>query len=271
MNNYDLIAFDMDGTLLNSQKQISQESLKMIEKATAAGKIVCLSTGRCMPELTYFGDQLKNVQYFICISGALIYDNFQKKILSSSPISHETAMQLFDRVRNEDLMINYFCNESVIEKDKIEKMADFHMGIYKETFRKVTHQVDNIFDHYAKARENLYKINLYSKSVEQREKLLPKISDIDLTFAYSEVTSIECSAKGVSKASGLKVLCQKLGIPVERTIAVGDADNDIEILKAAGLAVAMGNANEKVKALADVIVNDNDHEGCAQVIKEFLL
>jgi len=271
MSKYDLIAFDMDGTLLDSNKQIRQDSFEMIEKAVQAGKTVCLSTGRCLPELKIFGEQLANVRYFICISGALIYDNLEKKVISSSEIPQDIAFQLFNRVQKDDLMINYFCNESVIEKDKIEKMSDFQMGIYQEVFKKITHQVDNIFEHYKKAMEPLYKINLYSKSPELREKLLSKIQDIDLTFAYSEVTSIECSAKGISKASGLKLLCQKLHIPLERTIAVGDADNDIEILKAAGLAVAMGNANQKVKSLADVIVMDNDHGGCAQTIETYLL
>lgn len=271
MSNYELIAFDMDGTLLNSKKQICQDSLDMIEQATAAGKTVCLSTGRCLPELTIFGNQLANIRYFICISGALIYDNLEKKILSSAAIPPQTALQLFNRVHSEDLMINYFCDKSVIEKDKIEKMPEFQMGIYQEVFRKVTYQVDNIFEHYKQFGEPLYKINLYSKSPELREKLLPKINDIDLTFAYSEVTSIECSAKGISKASGLLTLCKNLNIPIEHTIAVGDADNDIEILKTAGLSVAMGNANDKVRKIADIIVKDNDHGGCAQVIKEYLL
>lgn len=66
-------------------------------------------------------------------------------------------------------------------------------------------------------------------------------------------------------------MCEYLHISMEQTIAVGDADNDLDILKQAGLAVAMGNANENVKNIADVIVNDNDHGGCAQTIRDYLL
>ena len=66
-------------------------------------------------------------------------------------------------------------------------------------------------------------------------------------------------------------LCEYLGIPVEETIAVGDADNDIEVLKTAGLAIAMGNAAEHVKAIADVMVADCDHDGCAEAIGKYLL
>lgn len=273
MNKYDLIAFDMDGTLLDSSKKIRQDSLEMIEKAVAAGKVVCLSTGRCMPELTIFGEILSKVRYFISISGALIYDNQTKKVICSQSIPRETGLKLFDFVRGEDLMINYFSKDSVIEKDKVCRMADYEMGSHSVMFQKICCKVDNIFDYYKENPEPVYKINLYSRSVEAREKLFNKLKDsgLDLTLAYSEITSIECSPNGVSKASGLKLLCEKLSIPIERTIAVGDADNDLEILKVAGLSVAMGNANENVKKIADVIVRDCDNGGCAQVIQDYLL
>lgn len=261
----------MDGTLLNSQKQIDKKSLKMIKQAADMGKIIVLSTGRCLPELKIFGQQLKDIHYFICISGAVIYDNFKQEIIYSTSIPENTAIELFNRVSSEDLMINYFSDKSVIERDKVEIMENYHMGIYKDVFKKITFQVNNIIEHFMGDRDKLFKINLYSRTIEQREKLLKKINDINLTFAYSEVTSIECSPKGISKASGLQYLCEKLQIPIEKTIAVGDADNDIEILKVAGLSIAMGNANTTIKQIADIIVNDNDNSGCAQVIQQFLL
>ena len=90
-------------------------------------------------------------------------------------------------------------------------------------------------------------------------------------MAYSEISSLEISAQGVDKGVGLKKLCEYLDIPIDQTIAVGDADNDLGALKYAGLAIAMGNANEHVKKIADVIVADCDHEGCAEAIETYLL
>lgn len=271
MSKYDLIAFDMDGTLLDSQKHIRPDSLKMIKKACQAGKIVCLSTGRCLPELESYKEELSSMPYFICISGALIYDNKNQEIISSTPISSSIAEELFARVKDKDLMIHILSDQSIINKEKIEEMPLYQMGNYQEAFKKNTRQVDDVVDAWQKEKFPLYKINLYSKSPEKREILLPQISDIDLTFTYSEITSIECTAKGLSKASGLKMLCQKLNIPLERTIAVGDADNDLEIMKASGLAVAMENANQNVKNIANVIVKSNDDGGCAQAIADYLL
>ena len=85
----------------------------------------------------------------------------------------------------------------------------------------------------------------------------------------AETTSLEISAKGTDKGKGLEKLCEFLNIPLSQTIVVGDADNDIEAMKKAGLAVAMENANERVKALADVIVSDNDHDGCREVLQNY--
>lgn len=271
MSNYDLIAFDMDGTLLDSNKQIRQDSLEMIEKAVNAGKVVTLSTGRSLPELVMYEKEFKNVSYFNAISGALIYDNINHSTLSSQTIPEEITFQLFELIKDEDLMIHFHSDKSIIQKDKLEQMPLYHMKQHQDMFRKIAFQTDDIIQYYKEYKCNLYKVCLYSKTQEARENLMNKLSRLNLTFAYSEITSVECSAKGVSKASGLKMLCEKLNIPIERTIAVGDADNDLEILKACGLPVAMGNANQNVKAVSKVIVKDNDHGGCAQVIQEYLL
>ena len=90
-------------------------------------------------------------------------------------------------------------------------------------------------------------------------------------LANAEQASLEISAVGVTKGTGLKKLCEHLGISLEETIAVGDADNDIDVLKTAGLSVAMGNANDTVKSICDVVVSDCDHDGCAEVIEKYLL
>ena len=271
MSKYELIAFDMDGTLLDSSKKIREDSLSMIKKSAAQGKIVCLSTGRCLPELLPYEKELSDVKYFICISGALVYDNQKKCALEKNAVPSDEAAKIFERMKGRDLMIHLLSDDSVVEKSKITQMERYKMGIYSETFKKITLQVDDALEYWRKTKIPLYKINLYSKSVEEREELLNLLSDLELTLAFSEIASLECTAKNVSKGSGLKSLCSRLGIPVEKTIAVGDADNDIEILKTAGLAVAMGNANENVKNLADVTVSDNDSGGCAQAIREYLI
>lgn len=271
MSKYDLIAFDMDGTLLDSQKKVREDSLIMIEKAVQSGKIVTLSTGRCMPELTMFNEQFRNISYYNCISGALIWDNINQTTLTSSPIPRAIALELLEIASKEDLMIHFHSDRSIIQENMIDQMPAFQMGNSQEMFRRITVKPKDIVQYYKDNDFPLYKVCLYSRTPELREQLLPKLLPLDLTLTYSEKTSIECSRNGISKASGLLHLCQKLGIPVERTIAVGDADNDLSILKTAGLAIAMGNANQNVKSIADVTVSDNNHGGCAEAIEKYLL
>ena len=97
------------------------------------------------------------------------------------------------------------------------------------------------------------------------------MADLPVELANSEVSSLEFSPAGVNKGTGLLALAELLSIPRDATIAVGDADNDLGMLRAAGLGIAMGNANESARAVADAVVADNDHDGCAEAIRRFLL
>ena len=90
-------------------------------------------------------------------------------------------------------------------------------------------------------------------------------------MALAEETSLEITCKNINKGNGLKHLCQVLNLSIEQTIVVGDAGNDVEALKVAGLAVVMDNAIDEIKQYGDVIVSDCDHDGCKEAIEKYLL
>lgn len=271
MNTYDLIAFDMDGTLLNSNKEILPDSLNAIKLAARAGKTVALSTGRCLPELQNFRRILSDVRYFICVSGALVVENPSWKVIHESSIAPEIVEELFERTKFEDVMIHILSMDSVVQSSCAQDMNRYNMGIYQTMFDDITYQPDDIRKYYDSTHVPVYKMNFYSQNETQRQRIKATLSDMPLTFSYSEISSYECSPFGTTKGSGLKMLCKHLGIPIERTIAVGDADNDLDILKTAGLAIAMGNSNRRVLEISDVIVSDNDSNGCAEAIYKYLL
>lgn len=272
MKTYDLIGFDMDGTILNSDKIISEVTLEAVNRAVAAGKQVILSTGRCISELREYDDILTNVRYYVCESGALIYDTHEKKIIHTENLEQNQVNQIFDLIAGEDVMV-YVMSKGIAyaASEDIENAEHFHMGIYREMMERVVDKVDNVAEFYHSKDILVEKMNLYGASVEIREKIYAKLKDLPLEKAYAEETSVEISPLGVSKASGLIWLCEHLQIPLERTIIVGDADNDAEALKVAGLSVAMGNAKAHIKELCDVVVADNDHDGCAEAVYEYLL
>jgi len=145
------------------------------------------------------------------------------------------------------------------------------MGVYKPMYNRVCRQVVDIGKFYRAAPYPVYKLNLYFRSETERTTAREKLQDLPVNMVFSEKTSLEFTASGATKGIGLVRLCEELGIPVSQTIAVGDADNDLDIMATAGLAVAMGNARVHIKAAADVVVSDNDHGGCAEAIDRYLL
>ena len=152
-------------------------------------------------------------------------------------------------------------------------MNDYYMGVYQPMYEEVTTKVDNIYDYYVGNPYSVHKLNIYHHSKEARMHTRQAIKEagLELEMKDSEATGLEMNAKGVDKGTGLKQLCHYLGISIEETIVVGDADNDKEALEVAGLAIAMGNAKKSIKEISDVIASDNDHDGCAEVIEKYLL
>ena len=272
MNRYDLIAFDMDGTLLDSNHQITQDSLDAIDAAVNAGKTVILSTGRSLSELKDYRQMLKHVRYFICESGALLVDTNTDQIIHSEQIEPSAVRKIIDTASLEKAMIYIASNgQNLATRSYVMRMADFCIGQYQDIFLQTGTLLDDVVASYNKKHFPVEKLNLFSATPELREYFVQALSHLPLEMARAEDTSLELSPKNVSKGSGLLKLCQYLSIPVEHTIAVGDSDNDMEILKTAGLSVAMGNARPHIKELSDVIVADNDHGGCAEALYEYLL
>lgn len=272
MNRYDLIAFDMDGTLLDSNHQITQNSLDAIDTAVNAGKIVILSTGRSLSELKDYRHALKNVRYFICESGALLVDTNSDQIIHSEQIEPSAVREIIKIASPEQAMIYIASNgQNLATRSYVMRMNDFCIGQYQDIFLQTGTLLDDVVASYNKEEFPIEKLNLFSATPKLREYFVQALSHLPLEMARAEETSLELSPKNVSKGSGLLKLCEYLSLPVERTIAVGDSDNDMEVLKTAGLSVAMGNARPYVKELSDVIVADNNHGGCAEAIYKYLL
>lgn len=273
MSKYKLIAFDMDGTLLNSEKKISKNTLQAIQKATQAGKEVILATGRGPSELTDYLDQLADIRYLNGISGAFLYDLKENKLISSTMLSDKTVMKLIQIAKRIDIMFHLLNEESYVQISHCHDMARYHMDSYQDMFDRITIKQDDLEKFYQNHPFPVAKFNMYHRTSEDREntKMILAKLNLPVVWVEAETTSLEVSAYGANKGTGLLKLCEHLHIKPEEVISVGDSDNDLDILKAAGLAVAMGNSKQVVKDMADVIVADCDHDGCAEAIEKYLL
>ena len=252
---YKLLALDMDGTLLDSRKQVSPKTQQAIEELAKTGVAVAYCTGRSLPEMRDVRRALPFVRYGSQVSGALTYDFETDTVISATPLSTDICLQLIRAGALENAMVD------------IDRMHLVRMATYRSMFEEVCTRTDDLEAYVREHEGQVLKINLYHMDTESRERTRRRIQGLPIKLADSERTSLESTAQGISKDKGIERICSRLGIGMDQVVAIGDAPNDTDVLRAAGCAVAMGNATPEIKQLADLVVADNDHDGIAEAIE----
>ena len=271
-NNYRLLSLDMDGTLLNSAKQIPIETAAAIKQLLKRGVEVVVGTGRGLAELADYREAFKDMHYGLLVSGGLIYDFQQEKPVTLHALSLVQCQRLLDAATEEDAMVHILTvHDSVAREQDIFHMDDFSMRVYQDMYERICDRQEDLARYVQEHAGEILKINLYHRSTASRERSRKRLAGLGMNLVLAEKTGLEASPAGITKASGLKELCSLLNIPLAATVAVGDAPNDLEILQTAGLAAAMGNATDSIKEICDVIVSDNDHNGVLEVITRYFL
>ncbi|MBQ2642049.1 MAG: HAD family hydrolase, partial [Lachnospiraceae bacterium] len=280
-----LAALDMDGTLLRADKTLHPETEGDLAGAKASGIEPVLCTGRAPLELYEYVRELPSVRYGICISGALVYDFRDRRTIYENPVSTRWIPFLNDIADRYDAMLHFLTpDRSIIRKGMIARMADFEMGAYQPMYRRIATEVPDMVEE-GRNRGDIFKVNIYFRSVPDRDQArgdvfaklrsaqrLPGLEEnligadtsdasLPLTVVRGENTTLEITSAGVDKAEGMRILAQYLNIPMSETMSIGDSENDLTALQAAAVSVAMGNADEKIRALCDCVTEDNDHNG----------
>ena len=266
---YELIAMDMDGTLLTSEKKILPETLTDLEWIHNKGVTLAYATGRALVEMKEFFEITPMIRYAICYSGAIIYDCIDNKVLYRNEVPSSCFDRIIDVADSYNGMLTFLTeSESIVSSADINHMDDFHMGVYQPMYHKVSRQVEDMFKE-SRVHESITKINIYFRNPEDRHKGYQELKDLPLTFALAEETSLEMNAKGVSKGAALKTLSSLLDIPIDATMAIGDADNDRDMLSTAGISVVMMNAGSDIKKLSNFVTKGNDYNGVGFAIRNF--
>ncbi|WP_044959408.1 Cof-type HAD-IIB family hydrolase [Butyrivibrio sp. WCD2001] len=266
---YSLIAMDMDGTLLTSDKKILPETLDDLSLVADKGVHLSYATGRALVEMKEYFEITPMIRYAICYSGAIIYDCMAKKVIYRKEVPSACFEKIVEVADKYNGMLAFLTEkESIVSSADINHMDDFHMGVYQPMYLKVTRQVD---DMAAESRKHNFitKINIYFRNQEDRHRGYEELKDLPLTFALAEETSLEMNAEGVSKGAALRTLSSLLDIPIEETMAIGDADNDRDMLTTAGISIVMLNARSDIKKLANYITKDSDHNGVGFAIRDY--
>lgn len=268
---YQLLATDLDGTLLNAKKEISSENIQAINRALEMGKHVIFSTGRALGEVKQFFPLFPAMRYVLCESGGLLYDRLKQCAISRQVLDPNITREVLRYAEPRDIMIQVMMEgESVISKKMIAVLEHYRNEYLREHFSHHVRLVDDVVAYCKNGEYQVEKICLYHPTAAARVQSLERLQDLDLTAAFSERTSLELTPIGVDKGNGLRKLCEMLQIPLEQVIAVGDAPNDLAVLQTAGLALAVDNASEEVKQVCHAVVADNEHDGVKEAIENWL-
>ncbi len=258
-----LIAIDLDGTLLNSQGRVSERNAAAIQAARAQGILVVLATGKSRASATAVIAELNLDTPGVFSQGSMIY-NADGSLLYTRVMERETAVTTLTFAQTHNLpQIAYCSNGIVTDQDSIYR----HMlaSQYHEPLPKIMGPL--------LPRLNELAINKIILCATDNETTLAKLLQAKLG-ATGEVTQavphfVEILPANTSKGDGLRRLLAELAISPENVLALGDGNNDIEMLQLAGIGIAMGNGSAGVKAVATSITADNNHDGVALAIEQF--
>ena len=269
MKNSKIFFFDLDGTLLNSKKEISLVTKNALKTFTDQGNHFCICTGR--PLLSAI-DIYKKLQldykgsYLIGFNGSQIYDVDNQKIIYKIGVPHDIIMDVWDMADNMGIHIHTFSDSYIIstKEDEEIKVYQKRVGIPVKfvSKEKILEQISE--DEPAK----LIAIDMNDrlKLEKFRDAINLKYGN-KLTVLFSSNCHLEIFNINSGKGNAVIKLCNILNIPIENSLAAGDEENDISMIKAAGIGIAMINGVDEVKKIADVITKkDNDNDGLVEFI-----
>ena len=281
---YELIALDMDGTLLDSGQRITPRAKAVVREILAHGKQVVFATGRCRPQLEEYLECFPQMRYLICENGACVCDLKTGEDLFRRALPQQQVLHVMDAVEKEDVLAAFFIgNRSFMDRRTFLRMEEFGLESYRAVFAKSAVWVEDLFSFYRDRPLEVEKIALFfpSGNLNARDglhrraqacaRVQERIHSLPVTMAVSASGNMEITGESVNKGTGLKLLCGHLGLPLSQTAAVGDGENDRELLRLAGLAVAMENASASIRAAAAVTVPDCDHDGAAVAMERYML
>ena len=271
-----LVAVDMDGTLLNRERKITQYTQNVIRRAVSQGVVFAPATGRAVNALPQELKDMEEIRYGIFSNGATIYDLKEKKVLYKNQFEQKRILELMDFLKQFDVMQSYSMNgQSYAARKDMENVDYYQLDSNTKAIihnsRKLINDLEDFLKEHDKT-ETVEKITLLFRTKEERAKVWKALERFDdIQYSSSLPKNIEISKKGCNKGDGLLHLAKSLGIKREEVMGCGDADNDRELLECSGFSVAMENGIDEIKEIADYITVTNEENGVAKAMEKFVL
>lgn len=276
---FQLIALDLDGTLFHSESRVSEENKAAIKKAAGQGITFVISTGRPYKGLPLETMTELGIRYAITTNGAAVYKVPEKECLFENCMPAALVADIIEELLKLEIHMDLFIHGNAYTPVQC-----------RETFLKIKRLPESLKEYILSTRESIPDmVTFLRKEQSPVQKLtlnfpekesggfIDRDKAMEILNRYPEVYylsggygNLEFTKAGISKAKGLSFLCEHLHIPIEHTIACGDSENDLDIMKAAGLGIAMANAPEDIRRQADDVTLSNDEHGVAAMLEKWI-
>lgn len=269
-----LICIDMDGTLLNDEKIISENNLRAIKLASEKGVRIAVCTGRIFTSADFFSDMLGVKSPVIASNGAYIREKDRDEVVYKATLGVERCKKLLSVFRQYDLFPLYYTSDTVFT-EKLIHASSFYIEVNKTLPKDKQVKIvlvkdwDEVFHKY---ESEIFKGITVDEDLEKLARAKDQLRDMkEFEVVSSRFDNFEVMNSGVSKGNAVKILANYYGISSEQVICIGDSENDLSMIKFAGLGVAMENGINLVKEAAQYITASNNCDGVAKVIEKFVL
>ncbi len=261
---------DLDGTLLTKEKKVSPATMDALNRFTTAGNHFAISTGRALDSAMAVQEENKLFfpgSYLIAFNGSEIYDCDAKKDVFRTGVPFDLVPEIFRMAKEYDIHCHTYNDVKLVSPAEDKELAYYRRVIHTPYI--ITEDICSVL---SDVPCKIIGIELEDKArIDRFKAAVEEFAGDRLTLLYSNPYYLEIFNKEAGKGSAVERLAKHLGTPISDTIAAGDEENDISMIKAAGLGVAMLNATDEVKSIADIITRtDNDNDGLVPILLDAL-
>ncbi len=269
-NRFKMLVLDLDGTVLDDEKRIPEQNKMAIKEVIQRGIKVVVCSGRIFKGARLYASELEVNAPVIACNGAVIKTMPDNRLIYFNPLSSQDCKKVIDICRSSGVYIHAYVGEVLVT----EQLKHSSL-IYSERNQELAEEdridikvVEDIGRHIEMSREPVSKLVIIAEHSSLLKDIRDKVSNIEtIEISSSNFDNFEITNKGVSKGKALEFLCGYLGILLSETAAIGDNENDIGLLKTAGLGIAMGNAIPELKRIASSVTDSNRNNGVAKAVE----
>lgn len=273
MKNIKLVASDLDGTLLNKNKEITPRLYDALEKLDKLGVLFIPATGRAFDSLPQCVKELPFLKYVISSNGASIYDAEEKRNIVENFLTPEAVDITLEAIKGLPIIVEFFHKGTAyIAEEVFENLSAYHLtDSHIQYIRSTRTPIEHFFEKLERNKTAMENINLVFSDMDLRKQTWALLEEKGhACVTSSSPKNIEVTSKNATKAKALEKLCELLGLDKNDTLAMGDSDNDLPMLRFAGIGVAMANGEAHVKAEADIVADDCNDFGAAKILEQII-